>query len=91
MQTDMGRAKELLKNTYKTILRDHFFGDREIYWKDDKGNTVASGYAGGSSFEIYVEFPDGEVTFKDWEADELDAVPCKSKKVERNDTTGDDT
>ena len=87
--TKLEEAKELLKNSFKSQLRDHYFGDREIYWEDGNGNSIAEGYAGSSGIEVSVNFPNGDThCFTDNDAEELDKVNCKIKAIERNDSTG---
>ena len=91
-------AKELLDICERSELRDHAFGDREIFWEFD-GVDVAGGYfgSGGKSVLIYdyavskgnQYAPIQIASFEDDEAYEL--VNCgKLAKIDRNDMQGDD-
>lgn len=91
-------AKYLLELCERQELRDHAFGDREIFWTFD-GIEVAGGYFSsmGKSIWIYRYFPGIDfadqceqiASFGEEEAQEL--VQCgKLKAVERNDMQGDD-
>jgi len=76
----------LLDQSYRSELRDHAFGDREVSWCDQEGNDIGFGYAGAGSVRVSVVNGD---YFDDKEADIL--IMCgKLKRVERNDSTGPD-
>lgn len=81
------QAKEILNSCFRFELRDHYFGDREITWKDSKGVEVAYGYFGNDQTVNLVAAPD--VYFRGPAAYQL--VKCgKLKQVERNDEQGED-
>lgn len=48
-------AKQVLSESIREELRDHAFGDREIFWLDSKGQEIASGYMSGSTQEVSVK------------------------------------
>lgn len=75
-------AKVFLAGCERGELRDHAFGDAEVWWTKD-GANVAGGYFGESS-EVSI---DGHGAFRGREADELRSVG-KLGAVERNDSTG---
>lgn len=78
-------AKTLLSTCNRDELRDHAFGDREIYWTSVGGEEVASGYCG----EGIVSATVGETYFIGEQAAELVKLG-RTGKVERNDSTGPD-
>lgn len=87
-------TRTLLSTLKRSELRDHAFGDREIFWEDSSGKLIAEGYAGGSGTpcvgssneETPLEF---EFSFTG--SDALDLVKCGTLgNVERNDSTGPD-
>lgn len=80
------QAKELLSKSYTCHLRDHAFGDSELYWENEAGETVASGYSGGGMTEVCV----GETKFEGKEAEALELLG-QFRSVSRNDSTGPDT
>ena len=88
-------AKKILSACERDELRDHAFGDREVYWSKD-GKEVASGYFGGSCSAIgFTNFNENGLIvslaeFKGKEAQELASCGA-SVKIERNDETGPDT
>lgn len=79
-------AKDLLNTCQRTELRDHAFGDREVYWYKDE-EVVADGYFGGTGVSM-VDIIDGG-TFQGKEAREL-ALCGTLAEVKRNDSTGPD-
>ena len=93
-------AKKLLSASIRSELRDHAFGDREIYWDNSDGHEVAQGYLGGGEHD-YVGVchtpidhtsnkpHPGSTPFLGEEAREL-ARLGKFGAVERNDSTGPD-
>lgn len=86
MSITLERAMEQLSACVRHELRDHYFGDREIYWIDDKHVTVAEGYEGNDGVSVYI----GGVTFKAEDARQL--LSCGARgDIERNDTAGPDT
>ncbi|MNL63913.1 hypothetical protein D3C87_1880840 [compost metagenome] len=86
MTVTFEQAKELLANCKRSELRDHAFGDREIYFEDAQGVSVAEGYAGSGGYSI--NFVAGAY-FDGTEARELIALGHEGK-IERNDSTGPD-
>lgn len=78
-------AKELLMTCNRSELRDHAFGDKEIYFDTPEGEQVAEGYCGGGIVNITVH----RTMFQDDEAAELLKLG-HLVKVERNDSQGDD-
>lgn len=93
MTVTFEQAKELLAGTERRELKDHAFGDREIYFtKGDK--NIAEGYSGGgnpASIMIYGEQEDGSdaTHFEGSEAAELNGMGTFMGS-ERNDSTGPD-
>jgi hypothetical protein len=78
-------AKLILAGCTRSELRDHAFGDREIYWTSPSGEPIASGYSSDDGQEVYIE----ETTFYSTEAVELFACGTLGT-VERNDSAGPD-
>lgn len=79
-------AEEFLNACEREELRDHAFGDVEIYWMKD-GDEAARGHFGSTDFSVSI-YP-MESSFKGAEAQRL--RNCGTlKKVERNDETGPD-
>ena len=69
-QMNIEEAKKILNKCVRSELRDHAFGDREIFWfSGDADKAVATGYVGNGS--ISVGFTDGTATFKHDEARQL--------------------
>lgn len=85
MTVTFEQAKELLAGCTRSELRDHAFGDREIYWSNAADESVGSGYSGSSGAEVAV----GDSVFHGEEAEQL-VVLGTIGKVERNDSTGPD-
>lgn len=46
-------AKELLAPSTRNELRDHAFGDKEVYFEVD-GTTIAEGYSGSSGQSVHI-------------------------------------
>ena len=81
-------AKNLLGLCKRFESRDHFFSDREVFWKR-AGREVAEGYFGGGSADVYIHEEYGGRSFHGQEAKEL--VKCgKEVEIGRNDEVGDD-
>lgn len=85
---DFEQAKTILSAARRIECRDHAFGDREIFWENAQGVTVAEGYVGSGGADVYME-ADG-TSFGGAEAAELVKLGTKGR-VERNDSTGPDT
>lgn len=86
-------AKKILDACKRCELRDHAFGDREIYWFDSRGAEVAFGYFGGDSkpcVGITVEGDEADGEFYGHAAREL-AKCGQEGAIDRNDETGPDT
>jgi hypothetical protein len=89
-------ATELLSTCVRSELRDHAFGDSEIYWSL-LGEPIAEGYFGSGSASVSVftssteasTLPDGEETFEGDEAHQLRRCGVEGE-IERNDETGPD-
>lgn len=80
-------AIALLSTATREELRDHAFGDCEVYWRVD-GHEVGYGYFGGDHCSVTVN-PNEPVTFKGADAQQLRHIG-KLGLVERNDSTGPD-
>ena len=52
---------DLLSTCTREELRDHSFGDAEVYWFTPEGHEIACGYDGSSGFSltVYELNPDG--------------------------------
>lgn len=84
---EFSEAKEVLTGCVRSELRDHAFGDAEVFWERD-GVEVAGGYFGGGHTDVwFVGEIEGE--FKGDEARELRKCGTKGP-VDRNDETGPD-
>jgi len=79
----LDEAKKLLTECIREELRDHAFGDAEVYWMKD-GQEEAAGYF-GSKAEVEIR---GTI-FKGPDAHELRKCGTIGA-VERNDSTGPD-
>lgn len=77
-------AKELLSKADREELRDHAFGDREVYWNLN-GMEVAYGYFGTTS-DMSIYAPESG-NFQGKQAYELGKCG-KTCRIERNDETG---
>ena len=80
-------AREILKESIRDELRDHAFGDKEICWRNNYGQLVATGYVGSSGAECGMTGFDD--SFSEAEARELARLGTLGE-VERNDSMGDD-
>lgn len=80
-------AKAILAESIRDELRDHAFGDKEIYWRNSYGHQVATGYIGSSGAECGMAGFD--ISFSEAEARELAKLGTLGQ-VERNDSMGDD-
>lgn len=78
-------AKELLSSCERSELRDHAFGDSEIFWSKD-GKEVGGGYFGGKEASVWI---DDQASFDGEEARTLRECGTLTN-VERNDETGPD-
>lgn len=86
MTVSFEEAVVLLTDCKRSELRDHAFGDREIYFVDQAGNDVAEGYAGSGGYSI--NFNAGAY-FDGDQARQLIALGHEGN-IERNDSTGPD-
>lgn len=77
----------LLMSSSREELRDHAFGDAEVYWSRN-GKAIAVGYFGSTS-GVSVTFEGQTTSFLDKDADRLRYLGTLAK-VERNDETGPD-
>jgi len=84
--TSLDEAKKVLDGCVRSELRDHAFGDAEVFWEKD-GKEVASGYFGGSIASV----SGGEIgSFDGQDARVLRSCGTEGE-IERNDETGPDT
>lgn len=51
---ELEEAKTLLDGCDRVELRDHAFGDKEVFW-DKNGVDIAEGYAGSSMVSVTME------------------------------------
>jgi hypothetical protein len=80
---------KILEACTREELRDHTFGDVEVYWMKG-GKEVAVGYFGSSSRHVGgIDAATGHWFFKDADADRLRRCG-KLDRVDRNDETGPD-
>lgn len=82
----LDEAKVLLSGCIRDELRDHAFGDAEVYWSKS-GDEVAHGYFSGKNADVY--FVNERDSFKDDEARQLRNCG-HSGRFSRNDETGPD-
>jgi hypothetical protein len=75
------QAKAILNNFARNELRDHAFGDAEVYWMSGD-EMIADGYYGSSG--SHVGATDGSWRFEGKDADKLRTCG-KLTRVERND------
>ena len=87
MEMDFDLAAKTLSESIRDELRDHAFGDKEICWRNNYGQLVATGYVGSSGAECGMAGFD--VSFSEAEARELAKLGTLGQ-VERNDSMGDD-
>jgi hypothetical protein len=80
-------ATQMLRDSIRDELRDYAFGDKEIYWRDQYGHPVATGYDGSSSCSVTMEGFD--ITFSEEESRDLIRLG-KLGEVERNDSMDDE-
>ena len=83
---DIATAKNILNDAYRHELRDHAFGDREVFWTEGPetdSEEVADGYFGGGHAVVGI----GGNSWKGREARELSRCG-RAGRVERNDSTG---
>lgn len=53
MNLTLEQAQQLLKDSHRFELRDHYFGDKEVTFKDPTtGKTIAEGYSGGAACDV---------------------------------------
>lgn len=82
-------AKTLLSKSIRSELRDHAFGDKEVYWETENGVDVASGYSGASGDSVDISYENDNSFFSDEQAIELMQLGRLSR-TERNDSIGPD-
>lgn len=81
---NLNDAKTLLNTAQRDELRDHAFGDCEVYWSKDN-DDIAAGYFGSDEESVQI----GSVVFTGADARAL--RQCGSTgRVGRNDSTGPD-
>jgi hypothetical protein len=83
---EFSEAKELLAGCVRSELRDHAFGDAEVFWEKD-GIEVASGYFGSQADVWFVGELEG--SFGGDEARELRKCGTEGR-IDRNDEMGPD-
>lgn len=82
-----GLAAKILSESIRDELRDHAFGDKEIYWRNNYGHLVATGYVGPRRADCGMAGFD--VSFSEKEARELVRLGTLGN-VERNDSMDDE-
>ena len=87
-------AKKLINSCTRHELRDHAFGDSEVYWEKD-GKEVADGYYGrNASCGSINEYVDGKPVGVEWSFSGREALELRkcgtTGGIERNDSTGPD-
>jgi hypothetical protein len=82
---DISAARLVLNNCTREELRDHAFGDAELFWFKD-GKEIATGYKGNGHDEVYLT---PKTRFVGAMARELQSCGTLGH-VERNDMTGPD-
>lgn len=79
-------AKMLLNSARRDELRDHAFGDMEVYWIFG-GEEIATGYFSGTTQSVTVQAHNGEhFTFEGDAAIELHSCGTLGR-IDRNDET----
>lgn len=86
-------AKWILEQCDRAESRDHYFGDREIYWTYNN-TDVADGYFGGGAADVWVlditaPTDQDRFAFHGEQARELSRLG-KTVTIGRNDETGPD-
>ena len=87
LEMDFDLAANILSESIRDELRDHAFGDKEICWRNNYGQLVATGYVGSSGAECGMSGFD--VSFSEAEARELARLGTLGN-VERNDSMDDE-
>lgn len=88
---NLEEAKAFLNTCDRDELRDHAFGDTEVYWftKTINREEVATGYFSGCSGAISILNNGVSFNFEDGDAQELRNCGTKGT-ISRNDETGPD-
>jgi hypothetical protein len=81
-------AMKFLARCERIESRDHYFGDREVYWTLDD-EEVAGGYFGGSDKSVWIHEDQGGGSFEGEQAKQL-VAQGRSVVIGRNDETGPD-
>lgn len=84
---DLETAKLILSDCVRSELRDHAFGDMEVFWYKGQ-NSIAEGYFGGGHASVSLG-PTAAFNFKGEDAHVLKECGTLTH-VERNDETGPD-
>lgn len=87
LEMDFGLAAKILSESVRDELRDHAFGDKEIYWRNNYGHMVATGYVGSRRADCGMAGFD--VSFSEEEARHLARLGTLGT-VERNDSMDDE-
>lgn len=84
-------VKLILSDCVREELRDHAFGDAEVFWSKN-GKEIAEGYFGGGGASVWLPGPGQSTlaTFSDMEARHLRQCGTTGH-IERNDETGPKT
>jgi hypothetical protein len=83
-------AKKVLEDCTRSELRDHAFGDREVFWEKD-GKVVAEGYFGSSMSDYVTIDVEGDTTYSFTNDDARSLMNAGTLgTVGRNDETGPD-
>lgn len=88
---ELEEAKKLLDLCEREELRDHAFGDREVFWTFD-GVEVAGGYFGSVDQNVWLLDMEAGTEIAGFRKDDAyELVKCgRLKAVERNDMQGND-
>lgn len=87
---ELSEAKELLNACVREELRDHAFGDVEVYWRKDRVH-IAAGYFSGTTANVWfiAEDEPPSASFNDRDASELRTCGTNGH-ISRNDEVGPD-
>ena len=92
--TPLDIAKELLGLCIRYENRDHAFGDREVFWKENENDQhdVAEGYFGGGDAEVCIISTTTDETVMKFTGNEARELGRCGRIVHigRNDETGPD-
>lgn len=86
-------AKKFLNECVREESRDHYFGDREIYWRkeiDGEMVDVADGYFGPGSRQVWIMDPKVDMDRSEFTGEQAKELASCGKVIfiGRNDMTG---